>query len=308
MQYNRGMSLFKGLFLLVMLLSFKIVEAQGDLFRIKGGIGLATYYGDLKEKAKLIDQSSIAFNIGLTYDLTDQILARFDFSYLQLKADDRFNKRPDFITRNLNFRTNLWEVNFGIEYDFLNMKSEDYIISPYGFIGLGICRFNPWTFDRSGNKVYLREIGTEGQGLPSYPERKPYSLMNFQIPFGAGIKYAINEDINVFLDITFRKLFTDYLDDVGNTYPDRDIVLKESPIGQQTIQLTYRGDEVSNAPYPGVNVQRGGFTKDIFHTVGAGISVRLNNFSLGGSGGGGPKRIGRVGTSKSRMRNPGRVL
>ncbi|MGL1572121.1 hypothetical protein ACSTHY_00040, partial [Vibrio parahaemolyticus] len=64
---------------------------------------------------------------------------------------------------------------------------------------------------------------------PSYPDRKQYSLFNLEIPIGAGIKYAINENVNVYFEFAFRKLFTNYLDDVSNTYPDKNIILKEAP-------------------------------------------------------------------------------
>jgi hypothetical protein len=293
-------------FLQVTLLSI----AQTNPFRAHSSIGLATYFGDLKDKAKFIDQSSPAFNLGISCDITDQILVRFDFSIMSLKADDRFNARKDFIERNLNFKTTLWETNFSVQYDFLNMNSEDYFLSPYVFVGFGLMHMNPWTYDRNGTKRFLKGYNTEGQGLPSYPERKEYSLFNLQIPFGAGIKYALNENINVYLEFAFRKLFTDYLDDVGNTYPDRNILLNESTDPTTTIGLTFRGDELNPLlPYPSTLINRGGYTKDIFYTLGIGASFRLNGFALStGRSNGGFNKIRRVGSSRSRLRNPGSVF
>lgn len=306
------MNSFKGFFLFVLLLAFFSADAQDDLFRVKAGFGLATYYGDLKEKAKPISQSSAAFSIGVSYDITDQIIGKLDFGLLKLRGDDRFNKRVDFINRNLSFQTNIWEINLGVEYDFLNMKNEDYILSPYVSLGVGIFHFNPWAYNRNGEKVFLKPLGTEGQGLLAYPDRKPYKLLQVQIPIGAGIKFAINENINAFFDVSMRKIFTDHLDDVGNTYPDKNIILTQSPTGASTIALTYRGDELSNQPYPSTSLNRGGYTKDIYYTMGIGVSVRLNNFAIGGGGNGGrggaSKRIGRVGSRSSRLRNPGRVF
>ncbi|TAG29744.1 MAG: hypothetical protein EAZ13_09460 [Sphingobacteriia bacterium] len=305
------MNSFKGLLLLVLLGGVSRSFAQDDLFRVKVGLGLATYFGDLKEKAKPINQSSAAFSIGVSYDITDQIIGKLDFGLLKLRGDDRFNNRIDFINRNLSFQTNIWEINLGVEYDFLNMKNEDYILSPYISLGLGIFHFNPWAYNRAGEKVYLNPLGTEGQGLPSYPDRKPYKLLQLQIPIGAGIKFALNENINAFFDVSLRKIFTDYIDDVGNTYPDKNAILSESPNGAATIALTYRGDELTNLPYPSTSLNRGGYTKDIYYTLGVGISVRLNNFSIGsggGGGGGGSKRIGRIGSRSSRLRNPRSVF
>ncbi|MDP1845023.1 MAG: DUF6089 family protein [Sediminibacterium sp.] len=299
------MSQFRSYVFVILIGVSTLLKAQDAPLRFKAGIGLATYYGDLKEKAKLVDQSSLAINLGLTYDLTEQILGTFDFSVMSLKANDKFNTRIDYINRNLNFKTTLWEANLGVEYDFLNMTSGDYILTPYLHMGVGLFHYNPWTYDRSGNKVYLRQFGTEGQGLPSYPERKAYNLLQMQIPIGGGIKFAISEDVNAFFDISFRKIFTDYIDDVGNTYPDRDIMLAESPNPIQTIGLTYRGDEISSAPYPGVNIKRGGYTKDIYYTMGIGISMRLNNITVTRKA----KRYnGKVSSTRSRLRSPGSVL
>jgi hypothetical protein len=302
------MSIFKRNLILLYFLSFSgVVIAQDAPFRFKVGLGLASYYGDLKEKAKLIDQSSLALNLGMTYDFTEQLMGRADISIMKLKADDRFNTRKDFINRNLNFRTNLWEFNLGIEYDFMNINSGDYFLTPYMHLGLGIFHSNPWTYSRTGEKVYLRNYGTEGQGLPSYPERKKYGLLHVQIPIGAGVKLAVSEDINLFFDVTLRKLFTDYLDDVGNTYPDKAIVLAESPTAATTIGLTYRGDEISSAAYPGVNIKRGGYAKDMYYTVGLGLSFRLNGLTLGGGSGRSTRNWGTNSFNRSRLRSPRNV-
>ena len=77
-----------------LLVPFTKVEAQNDLFRVKGGFGLATYYGDLKDKAKVIDQSSLAFNLGLTYDSLNNKTKALEYFNQALKiARDSQNKR-----------------------------------------------------------------------------------------------------------------------------------------------------------------------------------------------------------------------
>ncbi len=300
----------KRTFLVYIFLCFGQLFAQTNPLSLRSSVGLATYYGDLTEKAKIFNQSSLSFSIGLNYDITDQIIGKFDFSIMKLKGDDRFNSRQDLINRNLNFTTTLWEFQLGAEYEFLNMISEEYILTPYLGLGIGLCHFNPWTYDRIGEKRYLRDFGTEGQGLPSYPERKVYSKMALYIPINFGIKYAINEDIRLVFDINFRKTFTDHLDDVGTAYPDKNIILAEAKDPTTTIGLTYRGDEISNNPYPSTSLQRGGYTKDFYYTTSIGVIFRLNNISFGGGGGAGGlfKRTGRIGSRSSRLRSPGRVF
>lgn len=304
------MNQLKGLFFFVSVFLIGHISAQEYPFTLRTNIGLATYYGDLTEKVKVFDQSSTSFSLGLGYDITDQIIGRFDFSIMKLKADDRFNTRIDLKNRNLNFTTTLWDVALGVEYEFLNMISEDYLFTPYIGIGVGLCHFNPWTIDRTGVKRYLRDIGTEGQGLPSYPERKKYSTIAAFFPINFGFKYAISENIRFVFDLNFRKPLTDYLDDVGNTYPDRDIILNESPDPITTLGLTYRGDEVSNAPYPGVNINRGGYTQDFYYTASIGLSFRLNNISVASRSKVRGGQIFRPGgrSDRASQRNPNRVF
>ena len=303
------MNQLKGLFFFISFLNFGHGIAQETPFTLRTNIGLATYYGDLTEKAKIFNQSSTSFSLGIGYDFTDQIIGRFDFSIMKLKADDRFNTRTDLINRNLNFTTTLWDITLGGEYEFLNMISEDYLFTPFLGIGLGLCHFNPWTYDRTGVKRYLRDYGTEGQGLPSYPERKIYSKYSLFIPINFGIKYAINENIRFVFEVNFRKTFTDYLDDVGNYYPDQSIILSQSLDPTTTLGLTYRGDEVSSDPYPGVKINRGGYTNDFYYTTSIGVSIRLNALSTGG---GNKIRSGRVyrpgGSGRSSLKNPNRVF
>ena len=300
----------KWVFLFFNLLVFGQLLSQSTPFSLRTSIGLATYYGDLTEKVNFFNQSSPSISIGLDYDITEQLIGKFNFSLMKLKADDRFNTRQDLINRNLNFNTSLWEISLGAEYDFLNMASEEYILTPYLGFGIGIFHFNPWTYDRTGVKRYLREYGTEGQGLPSYPERKVYSNYAFSFPLNFGIKYAINENIKLVFDVNLRRTTSEYIDDVGNFYPDKNIILNESKDPTTTIGLTYRGDEVSSNPYPSTSLVRGGYTKDFYYTTTIGLIIRLNNISIGGGGGAGGsnKRTRRVGTRSSRLKSPGRVF
>lgn len=266
--------------LLIQLLLFGHLLSQTNPLYLRTSIGLATYYGDLTEKAKLFNQSSPSFSIGLSYNISKQLIGKFDFSIMKLKADDRFNTRQDFLNRNLNFTTTLWDIQIGVEHDFFNKSNKKNTIVPYFGIGFGLCHFNPWTYDRTFVKRYLRQYGTEGQGLPSYPERKVYSNIGFSIPINFGIKYAINERIKLVFDFNLRQTFTDYLDDVGNTYPDKSIVLNEAKDPTTTIGLTYRGDEISSVPYPSTLIQRGGYTNDFYYTTSLGLIIMINNKSF----------------------------
>jgi hypothetical protein len=135
-----------------------------------------------------------------------------------------------------------------------------------------------------GNKFDLQPLSTEGQGLSQYPERKPYKLTQFGIPLGIGIKFAVNQNISLGWEISMRKTFTDYLDDVSTTYVDELLLLAER--GQTSVDLAYRGDEVKDGDlaYPADGTKRGSNKfKDWYYFSGitATIKIPSRKFTLG---------------------------
>src|SRR5262249_19248779 len=143
-------------------------------------------------------------------------------SLMKVGAADKFNK-PSLQPRNLSFETQILEWNVLAEYTLLDMDKKRF--SPYVFAGAALYHFNPYTHDSVGNKVYLQPLSTEGEGLPQYPNEKEYSLTQFAVPMGAGVKLRITDNVILAYEIGFRKLFTDYLDDVSNKYVDETILL-----------------------------------------------------------------------------------
>jgi len=134
--------------------------------------------------------------------------------------DSRFN-------RNLDFRSAIFEGTVMAEVyptTFLEEDPEDVQgrLRPYGLIGVGVFHFNPQgsLSDGHGNTNWydLRPMHTEGEGWIA--GTKEYSLTQLNIPMGAGVKYYLSEDVNISVELVYRKLFTDYLDDVHSTYVD----------------------------------------------------------------------------------------
>jgi hypothetical protein len=57
------------------------------------------------------------------------------------------------------------------------------------------------------------------------------------------------------LEFGYRKIFTDYLDDVSSYYTDETALLAAR--GQKAVDLAWRGDEKGGGPYPGPGTIRG---------------------------------------------------
>ncbi|WP_153798649.1 DUF6089 family protein [Foetidibacter luteolus] len=243
--------------------------------------GTANYNGDLQARRYTLSQSQLALSGGLTFELTEKLYLRGEISYAKVGADDKFGKTQFQLRRNLSFQSVVYEGNLLAEYDILNINERR--IVPYVFAGVGLFHFSPYTYDSVGRKTYLQNLGTEGQGLPEYGNKPTYSKLQLNIPLGAGIKFALSENIRVGLEIGLRYLFTDYLDDVSGTYVDLDIL--RAARGSRSASLSYRGDELKPAvAFPGAGRRRGNSgAKDFYYFSMVRFSYRLP-FEIFGSG------------------------
>lgn len=210
------------------------------------GAGLANYYGDLTENFHLWNQSSYALSLGVVYPVIPHLNVRTDIGFMQVGAKDSKNKRADLKNRNLSFKSAIWDAALTIEVDVLNLQKHKF--SPYAFAGFGAFYFNPYTTDAAGYKQFLQYLGTEGQGLSMYPDRHMYKRVQFEVPFGGGLKYRVNKKVTLQLEFRYRKTNTDYIDDVSRSgYPNKAALDARNP---RSATLTWRGGEVGAGPYP----------------------------------------------------------
>ncbi|MDB5222048.1 MAG: outer rane beta-barrel protein [Chitinophagaceae bacterium] len=244
--------------------------------------GIANYKGDLQYNPKggkqiSFKQPNFAAGIGLEYEISNKLYARLGIMLGKIGADDK--KQPGQQQRNLNFSSPIFDVMLGAEYYILDPYT--HMITPYIFAGAAYFHFNPYTFDAARQKVFLQPLSTEGEGFGA--GRDPYNLSQFAIPFGGGIKLSLSDDVRVGIELSLRKTFTDYLDDVSTTYVDENILLAAK--GQQSVDLAYRGDEVGAGPYPVTGTPRATLDgNDWYYFTGLTLSFRLGS---GGGGGGG---------------------
>jgi hypothetical protein len=236
--------------------------------------GFSGYQGDLESKRNNLAQSNFAFGFGLKYDLTTHLAVRAGFNSGKIGADDKKNE-PSLRARNLSFQSRITEGNLLLDYSLFDLSQKR--LTPYVFAGVALYHFNPYAFDTLGNKIYLKPLSTEGQGLAQYPNRKEYKLTQFALPFGAGLRYKVAENITLGYELGLRKLFTDYLDDVSTTYVDP-VVLAQAK-GPKAVEMAFRGGELKNstAVYPPEGSIRGGAKyKDWYYFHGITLTVGLN--------------------------------
>ncbi len=263
-RYTRLLALFCFCFLQNNLSAQFSYYDDDRLFSVEAGFGGASYFGDLTEKATPLKGAGLAASLGISYSASIQFRPVLTASYLRIGADDQKNNRQNLKDRNLRFQSNIIDVSLGLRYHLLSPNVS--LLSPYVYGGIGVFHFDPYTTDRTGAKRFLQPLGTEGQRLPSAGQA-PYKLTQLQVPFGVGLNLVVNREINVALDATFRKTFTDYLDDVSTIYVDRQRLAQQDPL---LPSLAFRGDEVNpSANYPSVTLPRGNRkNKDLYYSIG----------------------------------------
>lgn len=277
------------------LMAFSVASTMGfaQKVHVNTYFGISNYQGDFQKSRFTFSQARLGGGLGLSYEITDQFLIRLGYMAGKITADDKLNNRNR--SRNLNFTSNISEGNLMGEYYFRNLYQ--YSISPYIFGGVAVYHFDPYTKDSTGTKYYLKPLSTEGEGFVDGVNN--YNLTQFAIPFGAGVKFALTDNVRIGFEIGMRKLFTDYIDDLSTNYVDENLLLLNR--GAKAVELAFRGDELKNgSTYPPAGRQRGRATaRDLYYFSVINLSFRL-------PGGGGSKSIS-SGRARDKVGCPTRV-
>jgi hypothetical protein len=209
------------------------------------------YYGDLSPRpgkfSTDISFTRPALALSFSHRFGPRYTLTASFMYGALRGADSESADPGDLKnglyryqRNLSFRNRIEELSIVASIDlFENMAT--YISrvkwTPYIFAGIAVLHHNPQAqvpathvdgvtpFDNAGEWVNLKPLGTEGQNstLESTDANagiKSYKLIQPAIPFGVGVRFRLNEVIDLAGEFGFRYLFTDYIDDVSKNYVD----------------------------------------------------------------------------------------
>jgi hypothetical protein len=236
--------------------------------------GLINYQGDLNPNSFTFGRSKFSAGIGIRKPLSRWFTVRAGVNVGKLEAADRYNR--DYLKpRNLSFHTSIQEAYAGLELHLLDINITRFTAYLYG--GIALFHFNPWAYDNNGQKTHLQPLSTEGQGLAEFPSQKVYKLTQVALPFGAGIKYALSDKINIGFEFSQRKTFTDYLDDVSSFYVDQSALLEAK--GPKAVEMAYRGLNTPNAsaPYPAHGEQRGTPSEmDWYYFTGINVEIKFS--------------------------------
>lgn len=204
---------------LCLLVLSSAAQAQ-EGFELGGFVGAGHYFGDLNTDFSLNDPGVTAGAMA-RYNFSNRWSVRLSGAYSRVSASDADSRNIYERARNLDFRSRIFDGALGMEFNFLQYDhgSRDRNWTPYIFGGLLVSNFQPQA-KLDGSYVNLRDYGTEGQFSGD-----EYYTTSLGIDYGIGLKLDLSYQWSLNFEINARQLFSDYLDDVSGTYPDREDLL-----------------------------------------------------------------------------------
>ena len=141
--------------------------------------------------------------------------------------------------RNLHFRSPVREATALLEfYPFAFIPGNITTGRLQWFVqaGLGCFRFNPQA-QVEKKWADLQPLHTEGQGfyLADKQIKAPYALQQLNIPLGTGLRWEAGPFLHFRVEVLYRILFTDYLDDVSTLYSDPELFNQYLPPGKAAL-------------------------------------------------------------------------
>jgi Domain of unknown function (DUF6089) len=228
------------------------------------GGGSSNYYGDLTSYKYPVETilKMTRWNLSANYTkhFNHRFAARLALSYARILGDDDNFKSAtgvylDKYARGVHFRNDLKEFSLTGVYDFARYRSSSYNhrqkITPYLFGGIALANHNPRAraaTSASGavSKEWEKLREKDSEGLSGLGERQ-YPTIAFAIPFGAGFRFKLTDQLDFSIEGGIRKTFGrggKYLDDVAGRYIP---TASSNTIPTDAEKYSYRRNEVFSA-------------------------------------------------------------
>lgn len=207
------------LFFLIALHNTTLIAQRG--WEIGGWAGVTHYFGDLNTRFD-ITHPNVGLGAVARFNFNERLCFKFSGNYGRIAANDAWSSNAFERQRNLHFRSTIVDGTGALEFNFLEYSyfTKNTRFSPYISLGLSAFYFNPEA-KYQDKWVKLRPLGTEGQF-----QGEEYYTAQPALAYGFGFKWALNEYWSLNFELSARRLFTDYLDDVSTTYPKMNDLMK----------------------------------------------------------------------------------
>lgn len=240
-------------------------------------LGATAYVGEVSPTDRLdyLEVMRPAAGAFGRYQFSRRAAVRMSYQWLRLYGTDAI--RPSSVRRNASFRNDLHEVSALLEFYVLGAEAP---VGLYLTAGAALFAHGPTT-EFAGQRVALRELGTEGQGLPGFGDN--YGVVALALPVGGGLRFRLGERLLLGTELIGRVTGTDYLDDLGaRNYLPEPTLAGNGPLA---VELAYRGDELpgvdpGSAPAPGA-IRANPDSDDYYLSAQVTLSYRLGDFASG---------------------------
>lgn len=204
---------------LILFCTLMTETAYSQNWEIGVSVGGSGYTGDLNPTGYL-KHSGVGFGANVKRNFDGYWALKLAVTGGRVAADDLKSKYEDQKNRGLNFSSPITEGSLQLEFNFFDFGIDwgQQRITPFIYSGISYFGFNPKA--TYGGKTYeLKIYGTEVDDSQFVYGNDVYKTTAFAVPVGAGVKFRLNNHLNVAADFGFRTAFTDYLDDVSMDYP-----------------------------------------------------------------------------------------
>ena len=252
----------RNVFLIILSLCFIHCATAQRGVEVGGHVGIAYYFGDLNTNYNL-SKPGISVGLKTRRNFNERLSIAAGLTYGQINGSDENATNSFQRKRNLDFKSNVFDVDFTAEFNFFPYihGSTDYYYTPYLFAGFSVFKFNP-TAELNGQRYDLRDLGTEGQA-----RGQEYGLVTGSLVYGVGFKWDLNRDWSFNVHLGGRNVRSDYIDDVSLNYPN--FASLEVARGPEAVALSNR---TTDPDFTIEGLQRGnGKDNDVVYFLSIGI-------------------------------------
>jgi len=208
------------------------------------GAGITNFLGELGGRDQIgspfiwdleLVATRPAIHIGYRYHINRQFSVLGVGLWGILTGADSLTNEMFRHNRNIHFKTNIWEITLQGRYQIIQEQAghryklrkvrgrKAFVLGLYVQGGVGIVFFEPKA-QYKGVWYKLRTLSTEGQGIK--PGTKPYKPYTVVIPMALGFTYSLDLKSRLELEVSWRKTFSDYIDDTSTEYYDPEEIRK----------------------------------------------------------------------------------
>ena len=159
---------------------------------------------------------NLGAGVSVKYNFNPTWGVKLGANYLIVDGNDNDFKNNFQKNRRLLFRNQLKELALTTEFNFFKIDGSKGAKKYTPFLSAGVAGLihDPYIYYYQ-NKINLRELKLE------YDENNTnkYSKFALAIPIGVGFKYKLDKNWRIGVDLSYRTVFSDYIDNVSNNYP-----------------------------------------------------------------------------------------